>query len=569
MSYNLLPDSPYSTYGSYIEKNGPGAILMVRSLSPQEIVNEIRRSGLRGRGGAGFPTGVKWRTILDHPCTMRYVVCNAAEGEPGTFKDRYLLRMNPYAVVEGLLIAAHVVGAKTIYIGIKASFEREIDRLKQAVHEMRTAGLVSGIDIEISPGPVEYLFGEEKALLNQIEAGLPLPREAHYPPYEKGLFATSGSPNPALVNNAETFAHIPSVVRDGADGFRALGTADTPGTVLYTISGDVNRPGVYECDAGVSLRKLIYELAGGPLGGEVKAVLSGFSAGVIAGNELDTPADFGSLSAIGSGLGSAGFIVLNSSRSLVRVAQAAARFLYVESCNQCPACKHGLRIASQTLDGMFDSQRSHFHSVDLALFGARSAPQANRCYLPIQASVLISSLVHKFKLEFDSQLSDPSQDPEPFAVPLISDFDERNHRFVYDGKFVLKNPDWTYSIPAAVEEPVPSWWRFDLRHEIDGLQSTEFWKSEDRTAKTLFREGDLRVVLTLMKTGAVLKQHKADGNVSIHVLRGRIRVKLDHNTDEIEQGEMIVFSPGVSHSVEALDETAFVIFISAPVPRGQ
>jgi NADH-quinone oxidoreductase subunit F len=184
--------------------------------------------------------------------------------------------MNPYAVVEGLLIAAHVIGAKAIYIGIKESFNREIDRLRQAIHEIRTAGLISDLDIEISPGPGEYLFGEEKALLNQIETGLPLPREAHYPPYEKGLFATPGSPNPALMHNVETFAHVPSIVRNGADGFRALGTTDTSGTVLYTISGDVKQPGVYECNAGISLRKLIYEVAGGPLG-EVKAVLSGFS----------------------------------------------------------------------------------------------------------------------------------------------------------------------------------------------------------------------------------------------------------------------------------------------------
>jgi NADH-quinone oxidoreductase subunit F len=278
MNYYLLPDLPYSTYESYLAKNGPSAVLKARTLSPQTIVHDIMQSGLRGRGGAGFPTGVKWKTILDHPCAIRYVVCNAAEGEPGTFKDRLLLRRNPYAVLEGLLIAAHAVGAKTIYIGIKSSFEPEIHRLKQTIHEMRTAELVSDIDIVISPGPGEYLFGEEKALLNQIEAGLPLPREAHYPPYEKGLFATPGSPNPALVNNVETLAHVPSILRDGPAGFRALGTEDTPGTLLYTISGDVKRPGVYELEAGITLQQLIYQVAGGPANGDVKAVLSGFSA---------------------------------------------------------------------------------------------------------------------------------------------------------------------------------------------------------------------------------------------------------------------------------------------------
>jgi NADH-quinone oxidoreductase subunit F len=562
VSYRILPDLPYSSYQSYLDKNGPSAVLKTRALTPQAIVDEIRNSGLRGRGGAGFPTGVKWKTLLDHPCPTRYVVCNAGEGEPGTFKDRYLLRQNPYGVLEGLCIAAHVVGAKTIYIGIKATFEKEIDRLKQAIHEMRTAGLISDLDIEVSPGPGEYLFGEEKAMLNQIESGLPLPREAHYPPYEKGLFAKPDSPNPALVNNVETFAHVPSIVRDGAGGFRALGTADTPGTVIFTISGDVKRPGIYEVDAGVPLRKLIDQVAGGPANGKIKAVLSGFSAGAIAGNELDTPADFGSLSAIGSGLGSAGFIVLDSKRSMVRVAQAVARFLYVESCNQCPACKHGLRIASQTLDGMFDPRESHVHSIDLAVFGARSAPQANRCYLPVQASVLISSLVDKFKPEFDAQLADAGQNSVPFSVPLITDFDEANHRFVYDDKFAFKNPDWSYSFPVPVEEPVPLWRSLDLKHEIDELESSELFKSSDRTAKTLVKQGNFTVVLTLVKAGAVLKEHKAEGNVSIHVLRGRICIKVDDNTAEFEQSQMMILNPGVRHSVEALDETAFLISIS-------
>ena len=562
MNYYLLPDVPYSTYESYVAKNGPSAVLKARSLSPLKIVDDIRESGLRGRGGAGFSTGVKWKTILDHPCPLRYVVCNAAEGEPGTFKDRLLLRRNPYAVLEGLLIAAHAVGAKTIYVGIKASFESEIHRLNQAIHEMRTAELVSDIDIVVSPGPGEYLFGEEKALLNQIEAGLPLPREAHYPPYEKGLFATPNSPNPALVNNAETFAHVPSILRDGPAGFRALGTEDTPGTVLYTISGDVKRPGVYELEAGITLQQLIYQVAGGPVNGGVKAVLSGFSAGVIAGSELGTSADFGSLSAIGSGLGSAGFIVLDSRRSMVRVAQGVARFLYVESCNQCPACKHGLRIASHALDGMFEPEQIHVHSTDLAVFGARSAPQANRCYLPVEASVLISSLVHKFKEDFDVQLTDTRYKPEPFPVPLIADFDEVNHRFTYDDTFAFKNPDWTYSFPTPIKAPVPLRGYLDLNQEMDEIQSSELWKSSDRTAKTLDKQGNLRVVLTLMKGGAILKEHKAEGGVSILVLRGRIRIQVDANDVELGQSQMMVLNPGARHSVEALEEAAFLISIS-------
>jgi NADH:ubiquinone oxidoreductase subunit F (NADH-binding) len=379
-------------------------------------------------------------------------VCNAAEGEPGTFKDRYLLLKNPYATLEGLYIAAYVLKAKAIYIGIKASFQRQIQRMRQAIGEIQGTMPVSSVDIQIVSGPEEYLFGEEKAMLTQIESGLPLPREAHYPPYEKGLFATPGSPNPALVNNAETFAHIPSIIRCGASGFRGLGSSDTPGTVLFTISGDVMRPGVYEVEAGVPLRKLIDDIAGGPTDGGIKAVLSGFSAGVLPGSQIDTPADFGSLSKAGSGLGSAGFIVLNNERSMVRVAQAVARFLYVESCNQCPACKHGLRVASEILDGSFypgEQEHASTHDIDHVLFGAHSAPQANRCYLPVQGSVVISSLIHHFRSEFDAQFSHVAERSAPYPVPLMVEFDEAEHRFVYDMKFAAKNPDWTYKLPIA------------------------------------------------------------------------------------------------------------------------
>jgi NADH:ubiquinone oxidoreductase subunit F (NADH-binding) len=448
-NYRILPDEPYGTYAAYLKANAGGGLTQAQNSSPKAIVDELWKSGLRGRGGAGFPTGAKWQTLLEHACPTRYVVCNAGEGEPGTFKDRYLLRRNPYAVLEGLYIAAHVIRAKAIYIGIKAAFRKEADRLEEAIREMRPkAGPSANVDIQVVRGPEEYLFGEEKAMLNYIESGLPLPREAHYPPYEKGLFSTPDSSNPALVNNAETFAHVPSIVQHGANGFRRLGNADTSGTILLTISGDVRRPGVYEVEAGIPIRKILDWFAGGSRNG-IKAILPGFAAGVIPAERLDTPADFGSLSRIGSGLGSAGFIVLDNSRSMVRVAQAVARFLYVESCNQCPACKHGLRMSSQALTGMFDPEESQVHSVDFALSGAHSAPQANRCYLPVQGSVLIPSLIENFREEFVAQVTTPEQNPEVFPVPLILDFDETRQTILYDNKFARKNPDWTYSLPRA------------------------------------------------------------------------------------------------------------------------
>src|SRR3954471_17508693 len=187
----LLPSAPYETYVSYGKATGEHAVQKARKATPEAILTEVEKSGLRGRGGGGFPTGTKWATVLKHPCTRRTVVCNAAEGEPGTFKDRWLIRRNPYAILEGMLIAAHVVGTRELYIGIKESFMKEIERLGRAIEEFRHAGLLDGYTIKIVAGPEEYLFGEEKALLNVLEGQGPLPREAHYPPYERGINGTA------------------------------------------------------------------------------------------------------------------------------------------------------------------------------------------------------------------------------------------------------------------------------------------------------------------------------------------------------------------------------------------
>ncbi len=448
--HSLLGDAPYASLRHYREATGADAVALARTRTAEEIVAAIAESGLRGRGGAGFPTGTKWRTIQAHPCPTRYVVCNAAEGEPGTFKDRWLIRHNPYAVLEGVLIAAHVLRARTAYVALKASFAKERARLEAALEELQAAGEVDGVRVALALGPEEYLFGEEKALLEVIEGNDPLPREADRPPYEEGLFATPGSPNPALVSNAETFAHVPSIVRHGPASFRAIGTHDTPGTLLFTVSGDVRRPGVYELPAGIPLRTLFEEVAGGPREGRsLKAALSGVSSGVIPAERFDTPADFGSLALVGSGLGSAGFIVYDDTASMPRVAQMAARFLYVESCNQCSACKHGLRMASHALDAIFDPAQANPLQLAHARYGARSAPQGNRCYLPAEGAALLPGLLARYAKEFDAQLAAPDRAPALLTVPKIVDFDEASRTFVLDERQQAKRPDWTYEPPHA------------------------------------------------------------------------------------------------------------------------
>lgn len=432
--HRLIPSVPYPSYSSFRAEMGACAVSNARRMTPDAVVSELERSGLRGRGGAGFPVGRKWRTIYSHPCRTRSVVCNAAEGEPGTFKDRLLIRHNPYSLIEGMLIAAHAIGTRELYIGINALYTQERNSLETALREVTAAGLLGDCGFRIIPGPDEYLFGEEKALLEVIEGNDALPREAHYPPYEKGLFATVTSPNPALVNNAETFAHAAEIVRFGADEFRALGTSDTTGTVLFTVCGDVRRPGVYELEAGITLRELFHDIAGGPLEGRTfKTALAGVSTRVIPESRFDTVADFGSLQAIGAGLGSAGFMLFDNSRSMVRVAQSVARFLYVESCDQCTACKYGLGIASGALDKLVDGTtlQPQTDQVAQALHGALGAPSSNRCYLPVQGSLLIPSLIECFGDEFRAQAADPTRATDPVPLFKIVDFDAASRQFVY------------------------------------------------------------------------------------------------------------------------------------------
>lgn len=411
----------------------------------EKFISLLESSGLRGRGGAGFPTGKKWRSLFENPCETKYVVANAAEGEPGTFKDRYLIRYNPYGFLEGLWTANRVIGAKEIYIAIKGSFREEITRLKTALKDLRLAGFFQKVPVHITPGPEEYLFGEEKALLNVIEEEGPFPRPVTEPPYEVGLFATPKCGNPALVNNVQTYAHVATLVRFGSESFRKLGTKNTPGTLLITLSGAIRLPGVYEVEAGVRIRDLLMNFGGGPLRGrKISAVLPGVSTGIIPARKFNTRADFDSLKNIGSGLASAGFIVLDNATPIPLVAQAVARFLYVESCTQCFACKIGLGRASETLDNLLQGVIKSKDPLEEIQLGAKSAPQGNRCYLPVQGAELIPSILKYFPREFNRLIKKSPSYREKWLIPKIVDFNSKKRKFTYDDQQPLKQPDWTY-----------------------------------------------------------------------------------------------------------------------------
>ena len=439
----LLGDGPVADVQDYVRAGGGDALATALRSSPADLIEEVRRSGLRGRGGAGFPAGIKWRTVREDPCPTKFVVCNAAEGEPGTFKDRWLLRTNPYLVVEGLSIAAHAVGAVGAYVGIKSGFERELGRLAGAIEEMAVADVLGPVPIEVVRGPDEYLFGEEKALLEVIEGNPPLPRIV--PPFMEGLFRGPGSPNPTAVNNVETLANVPGIVRNGAEWFRSRGPDGSPGTMIFTLSGDVARPGLYELPLGYTLRDLVDTVGGGPPAGrELKVILPGASNTVILPEQLDTPLDFDAMAAVGTGLGSGGFVVYDDTACIVRIALAFSRFLFVESCAQCPACKHGTQQITELLERIDRGEGGEL-DVETILARCLTVTDAQRCALPTGETLLVQSAIQTFGREFADHLGRPCPRPREIPVPKMTDFDETTGTFSYDERYRLKQPDWTYA----------------------------------------------------------------------------------------------------------------------------
>jgi NADH-quinone oxidoreductase subunit F len=443
-SHHILPETPFVNLDDYHRVKGD-ALTLARSMSAQDIIVELKASLLRGRGGAGFPTGMKWFTLFQDKSAKKFVVINAAEGEPGTFKDRFIIRKNPYAMIEGALIAAHVLRSQDIYIATKKSFVVELQIIQRALKEFKNKSLLGKVKVHVVAGPDDYLYGEEKALLNVIEGIGPFPREAHYPPYEIGLFSTAGSPNPALVNNVETFSRVPEIILKGAESFRTIGTEDSPGPFICTLSGDIKRPGVYEVSAERSFQELIDDYGGGAISDySLKVALPGVSTGVLTKEHFNVRLDYKEMENVGSGLDSASFMVFDERRSIPRLTQEVAKFLYRESCNQCTACKSGLSISSISIDALFTDNPDP-NLIERAILGAKSAPQSNRCYLPVQGSILIPSLINMFEHEFRELLEGAPQ-PEPVILPLIVDYLESRHEFVLKANALTKDrpyeQDW-------------------------------------------------------------------------------------------------------------------------------
>ncbi len=359
----ILPTSPILTLDDYLAAGGGSGIRAARELGREATLSEVTASGLRGRGGGGFPTGEKWRSVRDAGGGRRYVVANGAEGEPATFKDRTLMRLDPFRIIEGAAIAAFVVGAADVYVATKRSFTRESENLRRAAVELGGAGLLGDLTISIVEGPEEYLFGEEKALLEVIEGRDPMPRTL--PPWQHGLFATvsmgweSGtsrgddepSSNPTVVNNVETLAAVAHVLAKGPTWYRTFGTPESPGTIVATVVGDVQRPGVHEVELGTPFAELL-ERCGGPRRGRTfKAAFSGISNPVLTAADFDVPLTYEDFKARGTGLGAAGFAVYDDTADMVSVAREYSRFLVRRVVRAVPAVQAGVAGDHRTPDG--------------------------------------------------------------------------------------------------------------------------------------------------------------------------------------------------------------------------
>ena len=345
----------------YIGCNGYIALgKCISELSPIEVVEEIKASGLRGKGGAGFPTGIKWESASQTPPGQKYVVCNADEGDPGAFMDRSILEGNPHSVLEAMAICGYAIGSDTGYIYIRAEYPLAIKRLKIAISQAEDAGLLGNnilgsnfnFKIELKYGAGAFVCGEETALINSIEGKRGEPRMKTYIPSKRGLWNS-----PTCLNNVETFANIPAIINNGASWFRKYGTEDSPGTKVFALGGKINNTGLVEVPMGTTLREIIYEIGGGiPNGRKFKAVQTGGpSGGCITSNNLDTPIDFKSLSSIGSMMGSGGMLVLDDSDCMVDICKFFLEFTVDESCGKCPPCRIGnkrlLELLTKITDG--------------------------------------------------------------------------------------------------------------------------------------------------------------------------------------------------------------------------
>jgi NADH-quinone oxidoreductase subunit F len=402
------PDS--HTLASYRADGGYAALEKALSLAPAAIVEEVKTSNLRGRGGAGFACGLKW-TFLPKDVRPRYLCVNADESEPGTFKDRYIIEHDPHMLIEGMAITCLALDIHLAYVYIRGEFPRQARVLEEALAEARAAGIIGKrllgkadfeLEVHVHRGAGAYICGEESALMESLEGKKGYPRLKPPFPAVVGLWG-----KPTIINNVETLANIPWIVRHGGAAYAALGAGKSGGTRLFCVSGNVKRPGVYERPVHYNLKKLVMEDCGGTASGRpVKAVIpGGSSAPVLAGHEIDVSLEFDALKAAGSMAGSGGVIVMDDSVCMVRVLSRIARFYAEESCGQCTPCREGapwMESVCEKIEGGHGAPGDADRLLDMA----NHIGGFTICALGDAAAMPVQSFVKKFKGEFERHIAE-------------------------------------------------------------------------------------------------------------------------------------------------------------------
>lgn len=395
----------------YIAKDGYFALgKVLTEMTPQQVVDEIKESGLRGRGGGGFPTGLKWQFALNEPGPEKYVICNADEGDPGAFMDRSILEGNPHSVIEAMAIAAYAIGAHYGYIYIRAEYPIAVERLKHAINEAKELGLLGenifgtgfNFDLEIRLGAGAFVCGEETALIQSIEGERGMPRPKPPFPAHSGVWG-----KPTIINNVETYANVAQIIINGAKWFKSIGTESSSGTKVFALGGKITNTGLVEVPMGTTLREVIYEIGGGcPNRKQFKAVQTGGpSGGCLTEKQLDTPIGFDELIKLGSMMGSGGMIVLDEDNCMVDVARFYMDFIVDESCGKCSPCRIGTKRMLEILEDICDGKGTMESLEELETL-AHTIKDTALCGLGQSAPNPVLSTISQFRDEYIAHIVD-------------------------------------------------------------------------------------------------------------------------------------------------------------------
>ena len=393
---DLTELSEYQAVGGY------KALEKARGMEPQAIVDELIASNLRGRGGAGFPMGRKASFLAKGTGKPTYLCVNADESEPGTFKDREIMLRNPHRLIEGCLVTAHGIESKNVFIYLRGEYLDVFEVMRAALADVREAGLLGDVTIVLHRGAGAYICGEESALLESLEGKRGQPRSRPPFPAVSGLYGS-----PTLINNVQTIATVPPIIEHGAAWYTAIGPESSPGTVVFSLSGNVERPGNYELELGTPLRRLVYDLGGGIAGGrELKAIIPGGSSTTVMTPDLiDTPLDYNSVAEVGSQFGAAAVIVIDDRACMVQMALRSTQFYMHESCGKCTPCREGTRWMVQLLQKLEDGHAEQ-SELDLLLSVADRVMGKCLCALGDFAAGPVLEYARAFREEFQSHIDE-------------------------------------------------------------------------------------------------------------------------------------------------------------------